>query len=195
MDHFYLFILKEFLEIIIGSHYPREIIWLILMFTYQHIIVGGGRDHVILIKNKIYVCGYYSVIGLIDRMNKYRPTELISLKKSIQLISCGLDYTIAFSSFQIIDSNVPLYRNKLYVWGANAAGELGLGDYKYKLLPKKFILLTGSKIKSIDCGMAHTIILLESSKCCVWGMNAYGQLGLGDTLGRESPQEFRYTEC
>lgn len=80
--HIYcIFVLRTFLTRIFGSHYPREIVELIIMANYD--------------RNRI-ICGYFHTICIID---------------------------------------------KIYVWGSNAKGQLGLGDCEYKNSPQEFNFL------------------------------------------------------
>ena len=48
---FYLFILKEYLTKLFGTHFPREIIKLIIMIDYRNIIISCGRYSTILMKD------------------------------------------------------------------------------------------------------------------------------------------------
>ena len=100
-------------------------------------------------------------------------------------ISCGMNHI-----FLIKD-------DEMYAWGSNAYGQLGLSpgrDSTNRNSPQKFILETGSSIKSksksISCGEYHTIALTEKNECYAWGCNGNSQLGLGN-IGNywSSPQK------
>jgi hypothetical protein len=49
------------------------------------------------------------------------------------------------------------------------------------------------KIKQIDAGIAHTMMLLETGEIFTWGDNYYGQLGLGYASRRNTPHMFYVT--
>lgn len=75
--------------------------------------------------------------------------------------------------------------NKIYVWGANQQGQLGLGDIYHRIIPTELTIFHNSKlmqrdIKSIICGYAYTFLLMKNGSCYVWGDNSDGQLGLGN---------------
>ena len=102
------------------------------------------------------------------------PIEIIMLiimKNYEQIkVSCG-----SFHTFLIKE-------DKIYGWGSNELGQLGLRDGDDRKLPTKFILETESPIKSISCGLNYTITLTEKNDCYGWGFNKYNQLGLKDNI-------------
>jgi alpha-tubulin suppressor-like RCC1 family protein len=77
-------------------------------------------------------------------------------------------------------------------WGANAFGQLGLGDTDARgdgsgemggMLP--YVELgTGRTAKAIAAGSVHTCVLLDDSSVKCWGYGYFGQLGLGDQNSR-----------
>jgi alpha-tubulin suppressor-like RCC1 family protein len=81
---------------------------------------------------------------------------------------------------------------KLKCWGHNDYGELGLGDTNNRgdqpgemgdNLP--FVDLgTGARVVAVSASGYQTCALLDSGKAKCWGLNSYGQLGLGDTENR-----------
>ena len=129
-------------------------------------------------KNYIY---YIFVLGeyMMNIFGMNYPKEIIeliimSVYKPIQ-ISCGLDHTILLS-------------DKIYVWGQNDNGQLGLGHEKNVTSPTELIL--PMDIKSISCGWYHNIALTYVlNKLCVWGNNTQGQLGLGHNKCQKIPIE------
>jgi alpha-tubulin suppressor-like RCC1 family protein len=83
-------------------------------------------------------------------------------------------------------------------WGANDAGQLGLGDVQSRgdmpgemgtALP--FVDLgAGSRATALVLGARHTCVRLDTGKVKCWGANDAGQLGLGDLLSRgDAPGE------
>ncbi|HMQ26612.1 MAG TPA: hypothetical protein PKA98_11545, partial [Acidimicrobiales bacterium] len=77
-------------------------------------------------------------------------------------------------------------------WGYNGSGGLGLGDEDDRGdgpgemgddLPA-VNLGTGRTATAISAGSEHTCALLDNATVKCWGWNAFGQLGLGDTLDR-----------
>jgi alpha-tubulin suppressor-like RCC1 family protein len=68
----------------------------------------------------------------------------------------------------------------LYCWGANASGQLGLGDKSGKTTPQKInsLPVAAAEIKQISAGLSHTCLLSQAGAVYCWGDNALGQLNL-----------------
>ncbi|MGI6680657.1 MAG: RCC1 domain-containing protein [Bdellovibrionota bacterium] len=67
--------------------------------------------------------------------------------------------------------------DKLYCWGYNYDGQLGIGDTQKKLVPT----LVANNIKSVSLANSHTCAIDLDNKLYCWGDNSFGQLGIGDT--------------
>ena len=77
---------------------------------------------------------------------------------------------------------------KLFVWGSNTEGRLGLGDTAHRSSP---VQLAGTW-KNFDVSGSSTGLRANGS-LYVWGHGAYGPLGLGDTISRSSPVQLAGT--
>ena len=75
----------------------------------------------------------------------------------------------------------------LYAFGANTAGQLGLGDTRARATPSPVAALLGARPQALACGRAHSAVLDGARRLWVFGANAAGQLGLGDTRVRATP--------
>lgn len=83
-------------------------------------------------------------------------------------------------------------------WGNNTYGSLGLGDTSHRgdapgemgdKLPAVNLGSARTAVK-IAAGVAHTCAILDDGSLKCWGLNNYGQLGLGDTKSRgDGPNE------
>ncbi|XP_036857437.1 X-linked retinitis pigmentosa GTPase regulator isoform X3 [Manis javanica] len=76
--------------------------------------------------------------------------------------------------------------NKLYMFGSNSWGQLGLGSNSFVGKPTCVKALKPEKVKFAACGGNHTIISTEGDKLYATGGNNEGQLGLGDTKDRNT---------
>ena len=80
----------------------------------------------------------------------------------------------------------------LKCWGKNSAGQLGLGDTENRgdeegqmgdALPY-IVLNENIGVREVSAGGEHTCALLNNGLIKCWGLNNYGQLGLGDQKNR-----------
>ena len=158
----------------------------VLSLGLNIILIGCGDFHTIILEKydiiyKLYSCGCNNRgqlgLGHFDRTCPAQEINLnineTNLKNNIMSIKCGAYHTIVLIS------------NKCYVWGANEYGQLGIGDFNDRTLPRELMM---SNIIEISCGEYHTGALV-CNKGYIWGKNNYGQLGLGDNQSRNLPQE------
>jgi alpha-tubulin suppressor-like RCC1 family protein len=79
----------------------------------------------------------------------------------------------------------------IWSWGYNVEGQLGVGDYTNRNTPS--LIGTSSDWSIIAAGgngyAGHTIAIKTNGTVWSWGYNTYGQLGLGDTISRNTPSQ------
>jgi alpha-tubulin suppressor-like RCC1 family protein len=89
-------------------------------------------------------------------------------------------------------SCVRLDNGRVKCWGYNGHGQLGLGDGNNRgdqademgdNLPA-VDLGTGRTVVALAAGSNHTCAHLDNGQIKCWGVNNFGQLGLGDTNNR-----------
>lgn len=76
---------------------------------------------------------------------------------------------------------------RLWAWGENGIGQLGIGDTITRTTPS--LISTASDWSMITAGLAHTLALKTNSTLWAWGANLGGRLGLGDTILRTTPTQ------
>ncbi|NXO06055.1 RPGR regulator, partial [Oriolus oriolus] len=89
------------------------------------------------------------------------------------LISCGDEHTAIITG-----------KGKLYMFGSNDWGQLGLGSKNTVSKPTCVKALKPEKPKLAVCGRNHTLVYTEKGSVYAAGGNSEGQLGLGDTEER-----------
>ncbi|NXG08608.1 RPGR regulator, partial [Sakesphorus luctuosus] len=89
------------------------------------------------------------------------------------LISCGDEHTAIITE-----------KGKLYMFGSNDWGQLGLGSKTTVSKPTCVKALKPEKPKLAVCGRNHTLVYTEKGNVYAAGGNSEGQLGLGDTEER-----------
>ena len=85
-------------------------------------------------------------------------------------------------AFIAIDSS-----NKLWGWGENGYGQLGLGDIADRVSPVQIGSSTNWSTISVTAVYGSTFAIDTSGYLWSWGINNVGQLGSGVTTSRSSP--------
>ena len=136
--------------------------------------------------NELYCCGYnkYGQLGLghtseyiiKPTLNKYLSSE----KKKIDYISNSV------CSYHTI---LKTKNGKLYGYGWNNHGQLGIGKKSFKEsvpieLTADVFDYTNYNIIQISCGFHHTLFLTDDGRVICCGSNQYGQLGFGSNVSQ-----------
>lgn len=128
----------------------------------------------ILLKNGIVISygEQSSTLGrkfnILDRM---KP-DIIPFKRSVVDITCGRDHCLAKTD-----------EFKIYSWGNNYYGQLGLHNFTMNLEsnkdePTEIIYFSKNKVSSIKCGAYNSYAIDEDNSLYGWGSNEFGQLFL-----------------
>ncbi|XP_061033979.1 X-linked retinitis pigmentosa GTPase regulator isoform X2 [Eubalaena glacialis] len=131
-------------------------------------------------RNNLWHCDPVPHSGAVFTFGKTEFAENIPskfwFKNDIPIyLSCGDEHTA------IITGN-----NKLFVFGSNNWGQLGLGSKSTVNKPTCVKALKPEKVKFAACGRNHTLVSTEGGKVYAAGGNTEGQLGLGDTEERNT---------
>ena len=151
-------------------------------------VFSGGMQHYALTANgEVWSWGYnnYGQLGHGDTANRpiakridYFVTNNIQIAKIIPARPNVYDYGTAF--FLTTDG-------KVYAVGCNANGNLGNGTTTNVFTPVRCGSLTNIT-QVILSALPYTAMAIESNgNLWVWGYNASGQLGLGDSTDRSTP--------
>ncbi len=152
-------------------------------------------------------CGLGAAAGVGDKKAVVFPTRVESLEGlRVRSIVAGDEHAIAVvngasrdmfnqsvhDSFSRSDTHTETYWDgpvwgdfnpedeTVFSWGANTAGQCGLGKVTDQFLPVQIVSLRGQGIASVDCGSQHTIVVLKGGKKVLgFGSHHFGQLGLG----------------
>ena len=97
-------------------------------------------------------------------------------EEQITAISCGYDHTLVLS-----------ITGKVYAWGLNDNGQLGVGDDNERNTPTVMEMPENVFFKQISCGYNHSLLLTTEGHIYSCGLNNCGQLGTGDENNRLVP--------
>jgi alpha-tubulin suppressor-like RCC1 family protein len=112
-------------------------------------------------------------------------------------VSTSADAVTASADFALGDTHACLIlrpSGQVKCWGSNFYGELGLGDTNTRgdnpgelggaFLPALPLGLPSPPLKIASGGGSHTCVIAADGRVKCWGLNSFGQLGLGDTNNR-----------
>src|SRR5690348_15286579 len=104
--------------------------------------------------------------------------ECQSVSQNLPIISSGAEHVIALS-----------YDKKLYAWGSNSTGQLGILNSPNM---NKITLPPGKEILTIATGgYFSTVLTIDSAttyyEIYSWGQNNFGQLGNGNLNDMATP--------
>lgn len=83
---------------------------------------------------------------------------------------------------------------KLYAWGTNSNGQLGLGDQDERLQPTVVEALSNETVVLVSSGTSFTLALTADGQVWAFGSNTDGQLGSPDALEDDGSPARRSTE-
>ena len=161
--------------------------------TIVDVAAGNGYTALVDNKGKVYVCGKVAGINSTEPVAIETITtavkvaagdELIVLTKDGNVVKIGDVNTEIYNSKDAIDivakdSNYMLLTksNKMYTWGTNKNGQLGLENSTDVTTPT--LVNTDTNVISIGSGINNTYYIANSGLVYASGLNTYGQLGNG----------------
>jgi len=146
--------------------------------------ISAGYQHNIVVTDKGQVFSWgeslrgklgHDIVG-----NDHIPPNPVPLPESLFITNAcaGGDHSM------LLDD-----KGRVYSFGANTDGQLGLGHEKDQSSPKLILHISDIKIEKISCGGDHNLVLSDSGEAYSWGWGEYGQLGHGDSQKRIIPEK------
>ncbi|DAZ94789.1 TPA: hypothetical protein N0F65_002402 [Lagenidium giganteum] len=129
------------------------------------VVAFGKNDHGQLGTEN---AGVTSTPVLIDR-----PLDSMMVSR----VACGYYHSIALT-----------VEGRLYAFGRNDHGQLGLGHNQHVRKPALIEALCKVRVADVACGCYHTLALSEEGRVYPFGRNNHGQLGLNSQVDCCSPQ-------
>jgi hypothetical protein len=83
-------------------------------------------------------------------------------------------------------SLVSLSNGTLLAFGHNVNGELGVGDVLIRNIPTEVTTLRGIPIWKMSLG-SHSLALTTTGDLYGWGLNVFGELGIGSWVSQATP--------
>ena len=143
---------------------------------------GADIESLLLSGNDLLTAGDFNYVK--QNLHKnfcvfQEPAPVLGKKKVIALGKGSSYHSI------VIRSN-----NKVYTWGANDKGQLGIGTYDNSNVPVAVDttgVLAGKKIIDVAMSYKRSMALSSEGKVYMWGENSYGELGNNSTVNSPLP--------
>ncbi|XP_046333895.2 X-linked retinitis pigmentosa GTPase regulator-like isoform X3 [Haliotis rufescens] len=147
-----------------------------------------GDEHTALITSsgRIFMFGTnnWGQLGLPDVKTANKPSCIKSLKtEKLKLVACGRNHSI-----------IATESGKLFTFGANGEGQLGIEDINDANIPRHIDSLDAVPYSMLGAGVEHSVALTEDGRVFVWGGGGEGQLGLGHDTEVPTPRELPFEE-
>eukprot|EP00596_Hydrurales_sp_CCMP1899_P000603 CAMPEP_0119046636 /NCGR_PEP_ID=MMETSP1177-20130426/47913_1 /TAXON_ID=2985 /ORGANISM="Ochromonas sp, Strain CCMP1899" /LENGTH=528 /DNA_ID=CAMNT_0007020065 /DNA_START=236 /DNA_END=1819 /DNA_ORIENTATION=- len=168
----------------------------VLVVSEEGNIYTWGRNH----KGQLGR-GFISNFELTPSKIETFSTPIFKNSNKILEISCGAEYSLALIRYINKDKRKNEEENKvenrLYGWGDNSKGQLGVLEYPQKpFIPQENKALVQYEKKHkltighISAGGHHVLALtFFGGQVLTWGANDYGQLGNGHQFDEVTPQQ------
>ncbi len=171
---------------------PKLINALKKLYVVQ-IVCGRGHSLVLTKSGELYGFGYNKggQIGCGNTRNQFTPININGFNnEKIVSIACGGGHSLVLTNI-----------GQVYSWGSNSFGQLGLGNSAIQDRPKRIDLNSDQVVKSISCGWDHCLLLTTDGDIYGFGLNSFGQLGIGNKTNQSNPvkiigsQKFKEVTC
>ncbi|KYQ54400.1 RCC1 and BTB domain-containing protein 2, partial [Trachymyrmex zeteki] len=131
---------------------------------YSRVVQSAtGGDHTFIIltdDQKVFYFQIYHFNGLSWLRQMHFQTK-------VESICCGHSFFVVLTA-----------DNKIYTWGKNNRGQLGVkSEDTFIEEPVEVKITEGVKIMKVACGYTHVLALSKEGNIFVWGGNSCGQLG------------------
>ncbi|QDZ21158.1 RCC1 -like regulator of chromosome condensation protein [Chloropicon primus] len=101
----------------------------------------------------------------------------IPIQGKVKAVSIGYGHVLAVTT-----------EGKVFSWGKNFYGQLGVGDHRDKATPQPVTHLQEETVVDVSAGQYHSLALTAKGGVFAWGYNREYELGLNDNMDRVLPQ-------
>ena len=148
------------------------------------ISIGAGNEHSVFVTKdgKLFVSGYNDNgqcgTGSNQQVRQISQVQALEGEYISQVhVYNGCEHTLAITK-----------DGKLFSFGYNYRGQLGLGNTSSEALPRPVKGLLSRKVIMAACSYHHSMMLCADGVLFSCGRNDCGQLGHGDTTDKKTPQ-------
>lgn len=145
-------------------------------------VVACGEYHslALTVKGDLYSWGrgFEGQLGIRDDVLAASTPKYIDAfrRRQVDSIACGHTHSLAVCG------------GRVYTWGEGRSGQLGTGKTRQRNVPKEVDVIDDSGQQEVIVGCAggsgHSVAMTAKGDLYSWGLNNYGQLGVGDFVVR-----------
>lgn len=148
------------------------------LVTFQSVAVGGLHSCGVTLRNEVLCWGENSTgqLGTGDDVFRTIPWPVSHGTNQFSRVVLGAAHSCALST-----------EDEVLCWGANNAGQLGLGNLSDLQVSVPAEVGGGRSYVGLAVGGAHTCALATSRAAFCWGNAAQGQLGTGIVVAAPRP--------
>eukprot|EP01083_Nonionella_stella_P012935 36526_1 len=150
------------------------------------VVCGGSVTLALTRHGTLYSFGNEDMAGLLGRQNfvrwpSYQPSVIPSVYyQSVMEIAAGEKHCLLRTRY-----------NRLFGWGRNNHGQLGVGDTETRMKPTEILAMKNKEMIQVECGGSHTAVLTKNGEIWCFGNNNHGQCAVDP---QDIPQVLRPTQ-
>jgi alpha-tubulin suppressor-like RCC1 family protein len=156
----------------------------------EFVSVASGDAHTIALDHEgnVWVWGLNTddQLGIPALTEEHEPVWLddANLNNKVIGIAAGNSHCLA-----VVDVDDDGDGDEVYAWGSNSNGQIGNNTSGGTQAIPFAVIIDLSSIQKVAAGAIYSLALKTDGSVWTWGLNNFGQLGLGDQVDRESPTE------
>ena len=143
----------------------------VLVRNDRILAAGHSSTYIINTDNSLWAFGNHHSGALGDGTWVTMRDIPVWVMNDAELVTAGHAFAMAVSY------------GRLYGWGDNSFGQLGLGDNENRHMPH-FIM---DNVIYVSAGANHTLVITQDNQLWAWGNNSHGMLGDGTFVSRNTP--------
>lgn len=144
---------------------------------WQYIFASADSSYAIDSEGRLFAWGYnnHGQLGNGNRLNSRIPIHVATNLRWRKVVS-GESHVLGVST-----------NGTLHTWGRNNRGQLGTGSISFTATMDPVRIGEDSDWTDVAAGFEYSMALRDNGEIFSFGINNYGQLGLGDIVNRTSP--------